>query len=109
MQHTGGLAILSVVLAELYTWAFQRPQPDRLLQLIETEFVPEVTVLDFDSGSARRFGELRAALLSAGIVVNPVDLMIAAVSLNHDLTLVTHNVRHFASIPGLRIEDWLAP
>jgi predicted nucleic acid-binding protein len=42
--------------------------------------------------------------------VNPVDLMIGAVALAHDLTLtlVTHNRKHFAPIPGLRIEDWLS-
>ncbi len=35
--------------------------------------------------------------------------MIASVALAHDLTLVTHNLKHFSEIPGLRVEDWLAP
>jgi predicted nucleic acid-binding protein len=26
-----------------------------------------------------------------------------------DLTLVTHNTKDFQKIPGLRLEDWLAP
>lgn len=47
--------------------------------------------------------------LTNGVVVNPVDLMIASVALTYDLVLVTHNVRHFEVIPDLRIEDWLAP
>lgn len=42
-----------------------------------------------------------------GSSLDSVDLMIAAVALEHDLTLVTHNVKHFAPVPGLRIEDWL--
>jgi predicted nucleic acid-binding protein len=33
--------------------------------------------------------------LTSGVVVNPVDLMIAAVALTHDLVLVTHNVKQF--------------
>jgi predicted nucleic acid-binding protein len=37
------------------------------------------------------------------------DAMIAAVALVHNLTLVTHNTSHFQNIPGLRLEDWLAP
>jgi predicted nucleic acid-binding protein len=40
--------------------------------------------------------------------MNPIDAMIAAVGLVHDLTLVTNNVRHFDCAPGLRIENWLA-
>jgi len=108
-QHHGGLAIPTLVLAELYTWAYRREQPEVLLHLIEDDFLADVAVLDFDLAAARQFGQCRARTLSTGTVVNPVDLMIASVALAHDLTLVTHNVKHFADIPGLRVEDWLAP
>jgi tRNA(fMet)-specific endonuclease VapC len=37
-----------------------------------------------------------------------MDLLIAAVALARDLTLVTHNTRHFQEVPDLRLEDWLA-
>jgi predicted nucleic acid-binding protein len=36
-----------------------------------------------------------------------MDLLIAATALVYDLTLVTHNTRHFQGIPDLRLEDWL--
>jgi tRNA(fMet)-specific endonuclease VapC len=94
-------------LAELYTWAYRRPQPEPLLRLIEGSLLRDVTVLDFDAACARRYGTLRAGLLATGVVVNPVDLMIAAVALERDRTLVTHNIRHFEVVPGLRLEDWL--
>ena len=109
MQHGGGLAIPTLVLAELYTWAYRRSQPDPLLRLIEDDLVPHVTVLDFDATCARQFGQMRASLLATGVVVNPVDLMIAAMARTHDLVLVTHNIKHFEVIPDLRVEDWLAP
>jgi predicted nucleic acid-binding protein len=35
--------------------------------------------------------------------------LIASTALVHDLTLVTHNGHDFASVPGLRLADWLAP
>jgi predicted nucleic acid-binding protein len=35
--------------------------------------------------------------------------MIAATALVHDLTLVTHNTKHFTPIPDLRLDDWLTP
>ncbi len=34
--------------------------------------------------------------------------MIAAIALAHHLILVTHNVREFSRVPGLKIEDWEA-
>jgi predicted nucleic acid-binding protein len=34
-------------------------------------------------------------------------LRIAAVALQHGLTIVTGNVRHFSGIPGLAVENWL--
>jgi len=42
------------------------------------------------------------------VTVATIDLMIASVALVHDLTLVTHNTAHFAHVPDLRLEDWLA-
>jgi tRNA(fMet)-specific endonuclease VapC len=66
-------------------------------------------VLDFDSDRAKEFGRVRGQLLQTGISVSWVDLLIAAVALVHNLTLVTHNTADFRNIPGLRLDDWLAP
>jgi tRNA(fMet)-specific endonuclease VapC len=38
-----------------------------------------------------------------------VDLMLAATALVRGLTIVTHNTRHFAKVPGLNLEDWTVP
>ncbi|WP_293084250.1 hypothetical protein [Okeania sp. SIO3B5] len=34
------------------------------------------------------------------------DIFIASIALVNDLILVTHNVREFKRIEGLKIEDW---
>lgn len=47
-------------------------------------------ILPFDIGAARRWGRLSAALGHES-----ADLMIAATGLEHGLTVVTRNVRHF--------------
>ncbi len=44
-----------------------------------------------------------------GISVPTPDMMIAAVALVHDLTLVTHNTSDFRNVPNLRLADWLLP
>ncbi|HET6424342.1 MAG TPA: type II toxin-antitoxin system VapC family toxin [Planctomycetaceae bacterium] len=106
MQHGGGLCVSTIVLGELYAWA-ERSSTRRRHQAIESDLIPIVEILDFDRQSAEIFGRLRIQSQQNGTNVDAFDLMIAAVALQHDLTLVTHNVKHFAPVPGLRIEDWL--
>ena len=108
IQHTGGLAIPSIVLAELYAGAYKHPNPPLLLKLI-TDLQHEVNVLDFDSACAEQFGQVRGTLLQQGITVIRVDLLIASVALVHNLTMVTHNTKDHQNIPGLRLDDWLTP
>jgi tRNA(fMet)-specific endonuclease VapC len=109
VQHSGRLHLTTIVLAELYTWAYQRARPQPVILRIENDLLPDVTLLDFDANCAREFGKLRGQLLQHGISVNRVDLLIAAVALNHNLTLVTHNTKDYTNIPGLRLDDWLTP
>ena len=52
--------------------------------MIETDLLPDLIVLDFDHRCALRFGQLQSETLRHGNVVNPVDLMIAAVALSTD-------------------------
>jgi predicted nucleic acid-binding protein len=58
---------------------------------------------------ARKFGEVDADLLDRGLTVPDVDLFNAAVALNHGLRMVTHNVKDYANVPGLPIDDWIVP
>jgi len=108
IQYSGQLSLASVNLAELYAGAYKHSQATRLLSLI-ADLLQELEVIDFDAVCARKFGEVRGTLLRQGISVPTADLMIASVALVHDLTLVTHNTADFRGIPGLRLDDWLAP
>lgn len=107
IQHSGRLHISTVVLGELYAWAYRRLDPRPLLRSLERDLLDDVQVLTFDSICAERFGVERGGLLRRGIVVSTLDLMIASVALVHDLTLVTHNTADFQHVPELRLEDWL--
>lgn len=62
-------------------------------------FVEEVPVLDFDYKAALAYATLPFKRAS-------YDRLIAAHALSHDLTVVTHNEKHFADVPGLRVENW---
>lgn len=109
VQHAGRLFIPTVVLGELYAWAYYRTNPASLIGKIENDLLPDVIVLDYDQTCAKEFGNLRGLLARQGREVSRLDLMIASVALVHDLTLVTHNTADFQFISGLRLEDWLTP
>lgn len=106
IQHSGGLYISILSVAELYTWVFALDNPEKREQGL-TAMLDDVTVLEIDSQIVRRTGKTRAALQRGGVRVPTVDLLIACTALEHDHTVVTHNQKHFSLIPGLRLEDWL--
>ncbi len=65
--------------------------------------------LPFDDRVARRYGKIRARLAKQGRLIGPNDLMIAAIAIANELTLVTHNTGEFSRVKNLRIEDWELP
>ena len=64
-------------------------------------------VLPFDTAAARTFGRLKAVLEKSGIPLAEPDLRIASIALAHDLVLITRNVRYFARVPGLTVQNWI--
>jgi tRNA(fMet)-specific endonuclease VapC len=109
VQYGGGLAISTVILGELFTWAFRAQAPPSRMQDVQ-DLLKLVSVLDITPDIGKRFGEIRAALLDAGTPGPELDLLNAATALVHKLTLVTHNVQDYANVPGLTmIDDWLVP
>jgi tRNA(fMet)-specific endonuclease VapC len=66
-------------------------------------------IVMIDHAALDKAAELYAALRARGQLIEDADLLIAAMALVHDMTLVTHNTAHFARITSLRIENWLMP
>jgi tRNA(fMet)-specific endonuclease VapC len=92
----GDLVTSAVAYAEV-AYGSLNEQPPAIEQL--QAFVQEVPVLDFDYKAALAYATLPFKRGS-------FDRLIAAHALSHDLTVVTHNVRHFADVPGLKVENW---
>lgn len=73
-------------------------------------FLRQFASLPLDDRAADKYGEVYAELKRRGNLISEIDIQIAAIALTHNLTLVTHNTRHFNRIPNLSIEDWtIAP
>jgi tRNA(fMet)-specific endonuclease VapC len=78
---------------------------NRFLQGIQSS-----EVLPFDQPCAEIAGRIYGDLESAGQPIGRADVMIAAIALQHDLTLVTGNTRHYQYIQSvgyqLIIANW---
>jgi hypothetical protein len=86
--------------------------PAPLLQKI-ADLLDDVQVLSFDHACAEQFGKVRGSLLQQGISVPTADLMIAAVALVHNLTLVPITrrilrVRRILSVANLQVAGQVA-
>ena len=102
-----GQFVSAVTVGELYQGAYRSEARDRHLENIEQRVLPAVTVLPYDIAVAKVFGQVRAALESAGTPLDDADLQIAATALYHGLELVTGNLRHFQRVPELQINEIL--
>jgi len=97
----------SINAAEFFYGACRTARRDELIRAFEDLVLPRLTVLPFDLECARVFGRLKASMEVRGLPRSEPDLRIAAIALQHRLTIVTGNVRHFSDIPGLAVENWL--
>jgi len=68
------------------------------------ELLRRIQIVPFDSAAAAMFDRLRAKRNLRKI--GRADLLIASIALAGHATLVTRNLRHFRSIPGLSVENW---
>jgi len=99
------LCFCSVVKAELLHGAQKYGNRQRRLAVLAETFAPYVS-LPFDDAAAAAYAAIRHELEVTGNVIGPNDLMIAAIALANNLTLVTHNTAEFGRIASLPIEDW---
>jgi len=56
--------------------------------------------------SCKIYASIRASLEKSNAPVGPMELIIASISLTHNFTLATNNVKEFRRIKGLKLENW---
>ncbi len=101
-----GLSISVVTLAELYEGVLSSTDPasnERALLKLLAWF----PILGIDENIARLFGEERGRIRSIGKQreIGDLDIFIAATCLNFNLTLLTHNLKHFSLFHRLKVMD----
>jgi tRNA(fMet)-specific endonuclease VapC len=92
----GSLAVSSITFAEIAHGSENGKLPP---MDVLNGFVEEVPVLNFDLEAARAYSIL-------AFKRGRFDRLIAAHALSLGLGVVTNNPKHFADVPGLKVENW---
>lgn len=96
--------IPTTVLGELYYGAYKSTNAAKNLSTIE-ELIANSAILSCDTITALRYGEIKNQLRTKGSPIPENDIWIAAIALQHQLTLITRDA-HFKEINDLVIETW---
>ena len=98
-----GLALSIVSLAEIYEGVYYSPDPARSEEVLNQFLDPDLEILTIDKETCQLFGRERGRLRQQGMSIGDMDLFIAATCLQHNLTLLSNNRRHFELVDGLEI------
>ena len=95
--------ISEITLAELLYGAVRGNNPRNFMDVERIE-------QEFDVLSIRpaymQYAKIRNCLRQEGTLIDHMDLFVASVAIHNDLTLVSHNTKHFNRIEGLKLTDW---
>ena len=97
--------ISEITIAELQA-GVEKSSSKQFNQMMLDKFVQMVNVIPFSS-VIKRYAKEKVATEKQGTPVADFDLLIGCSALENNLTMVTDNVKHFAPIPGIIIENWI--
>lgn len=99
------LFLSSISHHELLYGALHSAAIERHLNAVE-HFTTPITILPFTAISATHSAVVRQQLAASGQSIGPLDTLIAGHALEHELILVTGNIREFSRVEGLKVETW---
>lgn len=97
----------AISLAELAYGVEKSGRHEENLERLES-FCMSLEIAPFGWSSAFHYARIRNDLRTRGMLIGPLDMLIAAQALAADCTLVINNEREFRRVSGLRVENWLA-
>lgn len=97
--------VSDVTVAELIYGAYHSDRVQKNLDMIE-QFTKMVTVIPFRSG-IDEYGRQKDRLVKMGMMIEDFDLFIGSTAVANGIVMVTDNVKHFARIEGIDIENWV--
>lgn len=104
--RAGDLGVSSVVAAEL-AYGVTKSGSQKNRDALEM-FLAPFEILPFDEKSVWVYGELRSHLENCGEPIGSLDTLIAAHALSLDALLITNNIKEFAKVPKLKLDNWVS-
>ena len=71
-------------------------------------FVQENELILIRKETVEKAAEIYAYLKKSGNLIEDADILMAAIAIVENLTLVTNNTSHFQRVKGLSIDNWLS-
>jgi tRNA(fMet)-specific endonuclease VapC len=102
----GEVAISLITLGELYLGIEKSQQADKARQILK-QLLQLISALPLSIETAVHYARIRTVLEKQGKPIGVNDLWIAAHALTERYILVINNVKEFARIPELHVENWL--
>jgi tRNA(fMet)-specific endonuclease VapC len=102
------LALSAITLAEILYGIQKSPTKKRERKARIQDITSMLDLYPFDEQAASRYAAIRCQLESSGRSISERDTQIAAIAMAQRLTVVTHNVKEFDRVHGLKVEDWAA-
>jgi tRNA(fMet)-specific endonuclease VapC len=99
------IGLSAVVLYELETGIAKSQHPTKRKRQLES-LINSIVLIPFSEREAKASAQLRSKLETAGNPIGTLDTLIAGTALAHGAILVTRNLREFARIGELRVENW---
>ncbi|MBS1733787.1 MAG: type II toxin-antitoxin system VapC family toxin [Bacteroidetes bacterium] len=97
--------ISEITVAELRFGAENSENPSKSNRAVDS-FVSGITIIPI-YGSIKRYAKEKVRLRKLGTPINDeFDLLIGVTAVENKLILVTDNSKHFASISGIKLENW---
>ena len=100
------IKLSSITVAELFFGA-QKSKAQKKNWAIVQSFTGNFELIPFDEKCCQNYAKIRASLEKSGFPVGPMDLLIASITLAHNLILVTNNVKEFKRVKGFNLENWI--
>lgn len=104
-QHQITISVITYY--EMLLGTVGRNASPRHARLVEAFVARLSTILPWDAGAAEHATQIKQDLATKGTPIGGNDTMIAGHALAGECILVTNNVREFAMVEGLRVEDWV--
>ena len=99
------IGIPTIVLFELEVGIRKSSSPHKRKARLQ-EFISLITIIPFGYDEEKCAADIRVKLEKQGVPIGPYDILIAASAMAKNCTLITHNIREFDRIKGLKIQDW---